>query len=108
MITAIGLVEDIEIMITAIVISMFIMLMLAKTIGAFISKYPTLKLLALSFLLIIGIALIGDGLDFHIPKGYIYFAMGYALFVEILNMQRRKKMKTKPLSKQKDAAYPGK
>lgn len=90
-ITAIGLAEEISIMVIAIIISMIFMILLINKIGDFIKANPTIKILALSFLLLIGMALIGDGLDMHIPKGYIYFAMGFSIFVELVNQNVRKK-----------------
>ena len=90
-ITAVGLVDHIEIMIIAVVISIIFMLIFVGTISDFIEKHPTVKVLALSFLLLIGMALIGDGLEFHIPKGYIYFAMGLSIFIEIINIKSSKK-----------------
>lgn len=90
-ITAIGMAEHVEIMITAVVISMIVMYFASVAISEFIEKHPTTKMLALSFLLIIGIALIADGLDFHIPRGYLYFAMAFSALVEIINIQARKR-----------------
>jgi predicted tellurium resistance membrane protein TerC len=78
-------------MITAIIISMIVMLLSAKSISEFIDKHPTLKILALSFLLLIGVMLIADGFGQHISKGYIYFAIGFSLFVETLNLKMRAK-----------------
>jgi predicted tellurium resistance membrane protein TerC len=74
----------------AIVIAVLVMMWAARPISDFVDAHPTIKVLALSFLVLIGVALIGEGLDFHIPKGYIYFAMAYALVVEMLNMKMRK------------------
>jgi predicted tellurium resistance membrane protein TerC len=71
------------------VISIAFMLLFARSVGDFVSKHPTVKMLALSFLLLIGMALVADGLDHHIPKGYIYFAMGFSVFVEMLNLRLR-------------------
>jgi len=88
-ITAIGMVNEIAIMVTAIVIAVGIMLFASGPISAFVNDRPTLKILALSFLLLIGFSLVADGLGFHIPKGYIYFAMGFSVFVEIINLQVR-------------------
>ncbi len=97
-ITAIGLAQDIEIMIAAVVIAMLVMYFAAVPVSAFIQKYPTTKMLALSFLLLIGVALVADGLGFHIPRGYIYFAMAFAGAVEVFNVlalrNRRKRPKT--------------
>lgn len=90
-ITAIGLVKQVGIMIAAVVISMIVMMIFAGKIGAFIQKHPTLKMLALSFLLMIGLVLFVEGFGVHVPKGYIYVAMAFSLSVEILNMRLRKK-----------------
>jgi predicted tellurium resistance membrane protein TerC len=89
-ITAVGMVDHIEIMVAAILASVVFMLVAAGTIHGFVNRHPTIKMLALAFLLIIGMALIADGLDFHIPKGYIYGAMAFAIFVEVLNIRLRK------------------
>lgn len=90
-ITAIGLAEQIQIMVIAIIIAVGVMILLAGKISDFVEQRPTIKILALSFLLLVGLALIGDGLDMHIPKGYIYFAMAFSAFVEMLNQRIRKK-----------------
>ncbi|HEX8548185.1 MAG TPA: TerC family protein, partial [Cytophagaceae bacterium] len=99
--TAIGLVEDpsrdILIMVVAVVISLFIMLLFARPISDFVNNHPTIKMLALSFLLMIGLLLVAEGFHKHIPKGYIYFAMSFSLFVEMLNLRSRKKAKEKVL-----------
>jgi predicted tellurium resistance membrane protein TerC len=94
-ITAIGMASEVGVMITAVVISVAIMMVAAGPIGAFVNRHPTVKMLALSFLLLIGMSLIAEGLEFHIPKGYVYFAMAFSVFVEILNIQFRRK--TKPV-----------
>jgi predicted tellurium resistance membrane protein TerC len=94
-ITAVGMAQHLAVMITAVVISVGIMLFAAGPISAFVDRHPTVKMLALSFLLLIGMALIAEGLEFHIPKGYIYFAMGFSVFVEMLNI--RLKRATKPV-----------
>jgi predicted tellurium resistance membrane protein TerC len=94
-ITAIGMVNEIAIMITAVMIAVGIMMFASKPISNFVNERPTLKILALSFLLLIGFSLVADGLGLHIPKGYIYFAMGFSVFVEIINLQVR--AKTKPV-----------
>jgi predicted tellurium resistance membrane protein TerC len=86
-ITAVGMVEHIEIMIAAVVISMFIMMLIATSLSDFVNRNPAIKILALSFLMMIGMALIAEGVDFHIPKGYIYFAMAFAVLVEIINIR---------------------
>lgn len=90
-ITAVGMAEDVSIMVTAVVISVAIMMFAAEPISAFVNRHPTVKVLALSFLLMIGVSLVGDGLGMHIPKGYVYFAMGFSVFVEMINLRLRKK-----------------
>jgi len=90
-ITAIGLAQQLAVMIAAIVIAVIFMIFLAGKISAFVENHPTIKILALSFLLLIGFSLVGEGLDLHIPKGYIYFAMAFSTFVEILNLKMRKR-----------------
>ncbi|HYJ87948.1 MAG TPA: TerC family protein [Pyrinomonadaceae bacterium] len=92
-ITAVGMADHIEIMIAAVVVSIAFMMIFAGRIGGFVQRHPTVKMLALSFLLLIGVSLIAEGLDQHIPKGYIYFAMAFSLFVEMLNMKLRKPKK---------------
>jgi predicted tellurium resistance membrane protein TerC len=91
-ITAIGMVDNVWIMIAAVVVSIVAMMIFAGTIGAFVQRHPTIKMLALSFLLLIGMTLIAEGLEFHIPKGYVYFAMAFSVFVEMLNIKLRKKV----------------
>ncbi|ABW66083.1 TerC family protein [Desulfosudis oleivorans] len=93
-ITAIGLAQQIWVMVTAIVIAVGVMIVMADMVSAFIEKHPTVKMLALSFLLLVGLALIGDGVDLHIPRGYIYFAMGFSVFVEVLNLRIRGRKKS--------------
>lgn len=88
-ITAVGMAEDISIMVAAVVLSVAIMMFSAEPISQFVSLHPTIKVLALSFLLLIGVSLVGDGLDMHVPKGYIYFAMGFSVFVEMINLRVR-------------------
>jgi predicted tellurium resistance membrane protein TerC len=88
-ITAVGMAEDISIMVAAVVLSVGIMLFSAEPISAFVNRHPTVKVLALSFLLLIGMSLVGDGLGMHVPKGYIYFAMGFSVFVEMINLRVR-------------------
>jgi len=90
-ITAVGMVNEIFIMVSAVVIAVGIMLFASGPISEFVNDRPTLKILALSFLLLIGFSLVADGLGLHIPKGYIYFAMGFSVFVEIINLQVRAK-----------------
>ena len=89
-ITAVGLVEQIEIMVAAIVIAVAVMMVASGAISEFVERHPTVKMLALSFLILIGLTLVGEGLDFHTPKGYIYFAMAFAFGVEMLNLRARK------------------
>lgn len=90
-ITAVGMVKELWIMYTAVVVSVGVMLIAAEPISRFVNKHPAFKMLALSFLLLIGVSLIGEGLDFHIPKGYIYFSMAFALLVDIIQMRTNKK-----------------
>jgi predicted tellurium resistance membrane protein TerC len=98
-ITAIGMAEDIEIMIAAVVIAMIVMYIASGPVAAFIAEYPTTKMLALAFLVLIGVALVADGFEFHIPRGYIYFSMAFAGAVEFFNVmasrnRRRARRKT--------------
>jgi predicted tellurium resistance membrane protein TerC len=95
-ITAVGMVDEVAIMITAVIIAVVIMLISAGPISDFVNRHPTVKMLALSFLLLIGMSLVAEGLDQHIPKGYIYFAMGFSVLVELLN-QRAGRSKGKPV-----------
>jgi predicted tellurium resistance membrane protein TerC len=90
-ITAVGMVDHVEVMIAAVVAAVLVMMFLAGPIANFVDRHPTIKMLALSFLILIGVALVGEGLGFHIPKGYIYFAMAFSVAVEMLNIQVRKK-----------------
>lgn len=92
-ITAVGLVEDLSIMVIAIVGAVVVMLFSARSIGEFIDKHPTIKMLALSFLMMIGLTLLVEGFDVHVPKGYIYFAMAFSVVVEVLNIQVRKRLR---------------
>lgn len=89
-ITAVGMAEEISIMVAAVVIAVGIMMFSAEPISIFVNRHPTIKVLALAFLLLIGVSLVGDGLGMHIPKGYIYFAMGFSVFVEMINLRVRK------------------
>ena len=89
-ITAVGMVNKVGLMVSAIVVSIVVMMFFAKAIGDFVQRHPTVKMLALAFLLMIGVMLIADGLGHHIPKGYIYFSMAFSLFVEMLNLRARK------------------
>jgi len=93
-ITAVGLVEHLSIMVIAILLSVGVMLFAAKSIGAFVDNNPTIKMLALSFLMLIAFTLMAEGFDVHVPKGYIYFAMAFSIGVELLNIRVRKKKET--------------
>ena len=90
-ITAVGMAEDVAVMILAVIVAVGVMLLSAGTISEFVERHPTVKMLALSFLLLIGVSLIGEGFEQHIPKGYIYFAMGFSIFVEMINLRIRGK-----------------
>jgi len=92
-ITAVGMAEDLAVMVLAVIIAVGVMLLSAGAISDFVDRHPTVKMLALSFLLLIGVSLIGEGLDQHIPKGYIYFAMGFSIFVEMINLRVRARAK---------------
>ena len=89
-ITAVGMVDEIEVIIAAVVVSVALMIAFAASLGRFVSAHPTVKMLALSFLLVIGIVLIADGFGHHVPKGYIYFSLAFAVGVEVLNMRVRR------------------
>ena len=91
-ITAVGLARHLPVMILAIIISMGVMMVAAGAIGTYVDRHPTLKMLALSFLILVGVTLLGEGLDFHIPKGYIYFAMAFSMGVEMLNIRMRSRI----------------
>ena len=90
-ITAVGMVSEVGVMIAAVVASVGLMMLFAKSIGEFVSNHPTIKMLALSFLVVVGVVLIADGFGHHVPKGYIYFAMAFSVGVEMLNIRMRKK-----------------
>jgi predicted tellurium resistance membrane protein TerC len=90
-ITAIGMVSQVTVMIAAVVVAVGFMMMFAGAVGDFVHRHPTIKMLALSFLLLIGVMLVADGLRQHIPKGYVYFAMAFSVFVEMLNIRMKKK-----------------
>jgi predicted tellurium resistance membrane protein TerC len=94
-ITAVGMADDIAVMVLAVIIAVGVMLISSGTIGEFVERHPTVKMLALSFLLLIGMSLLAEGFDQHIPKGYIYFAMGFSVFVEMINLRVRSR--TKPV-----------
>jgi predicted tellurium resistance membrane protein TerC len=91
-ITAVGMADDVAVMILAVIIAVGVMLVSAGTISDFVERHPTVKILALSFLLLIGVSLMAEGFDQHIPKGYIYFAMAFSVFVEMINLRVRSKV----------------
>ena len=90
-ITAVGMVDDVRIMIAAVIISLALMMLFAKSIGEFVDAHPSIKMLALSFLVVVGVVLVAEGFGHHVPKGYIYFGMAFAFGVEMLNIRFRKK-----------------
>jgi predicted tellurium resistance membrane protein TerC len=94
-ITAVGMVDEIAVMIIAVIVAVIVMMLFAGPISNFVERYPTIKMLALSFLLLVGVNLIAEGVGFHIPKGYTYFAMAFSVFVEMLNLKMRAR-KPKP------------
>jgi predicted tellurium resistance membrane protein TerC len=98
-ITAVGLVENVEVMIAAIVAAVAVMMVAAVPVNNFVDRHPTVKMLALSFLILVGVALIVDGFDLHIPRGYIYFAMAFSLMVEMLNLRLRRRVRPVHLRK---------
>jgi predicted tellurium resistance membrane protein TerC len=106
-ITAVGMVNTLWVMVTAVIIAVGIMLFAVNPISHFVNTYPTIKMLALSFLLLVGMALIGEGLDLHIPKGYIYFAMFFSMGVEILNIQVSKRKRRMIEGEEKQRAGSG-
>ncbi len=96
--TAVGLAKELAIMIAAVIASIIVMMWISRSVGAFIERYPTIKMLALAFLILIGVTLVAEGLHFEIPKGYLYFAMGFAIAVELVNIRLRRKLNVrKPL-----------
>ena len=94
--TAVGLVRELPVMVAAIIVAIVVMMWVARSIGAFIGRHPTIKMLALGFLLLIGLALVCEGLHFDIPKGYLYFAMAFAVGVELINMRLRRRLEKRP------------
>ena len=96
-ITAVGMVDRIEIMIAAVVVSVVLMMVFAKSIGDFVSNHPSIKMLALSFLVLVGVVLIAEGFEHHIPKGYVYFAMAFSMAVEMLNLRQRARRQSRPV-----------
>ena len=96
-ITAVGMVDDVRVMIAAVVASVALMMLFAAPIGRFVSDHPTIKMLALSFLVVVGVVLVAEGFGHHVPKGYVYFGMAFSLAVEMLNIYMRKKKSRKPV-----------
>jgi predicted tellurium resistance membrane protein TerC len=90
-ITAVGLVDQVWVMATAMIMAVLVMMLFAKRIGDFVTAHPSMQILALSFLLLIGVLLVAEGFEQHVSKGYVYFAMGFSLLVELFNMRQRKK-----------------
>jgi predicted tellurium resistance membrane protein TerC len=89
--TAVGLAKDVRVMVAAIVVAIIVMMLVSRSLGAFIARHPTIKVLALAFLLLIGFALVAEGVHFEIPKGYLYFAMAFAVGVELINTRVRRR-----------------
>lgn len=107
-ITAVGMVDDVRVMIAAVISSVALMMVFAGPIGRFVSAHPTIKVLALSFLVVVGVVLIAEGFDHHVPKGYVYFAMAFSLAVEMLNIRlRRRSTKVVQLHSPYDVAHDG-
>jgi predicted tellurium resistance membrane protein TerC len=90
-ITAVGMVDEVAVMIAAVIVSVGLMMLFAAAIGRFVSRHPTIKMLALSFLVVVGVVLIADGFGYHVPKGYVYFAMAFSVVVEMLNIRVRRR-----------------
>lgn len=103
-ITAVGLVSELAVMIAAVIASVGLMMVFAGAIGDFVSQHPTVKMLALSFLVLVGVLLIAEGFDHHVPKGYVYFAMAFSVVVEMLNIRMRKR-RTEPVHLNKPTHY---
>jgi len=95
--TAVGLAKELVTMVAAIVVSILVMMWISRSVGAFIERYPTIKMLALAFLILIGVTLVAEAVQFEIPKGYLYFAMAFAVAVELVNIRLRRKLDVKPL-----------
>jgi len=102
-ITAVGMVDEVAVMIAAIVLAVLVMMLAAKPIGDFVDRHPTIKMLALSFLIMVGMALVAEGFNVHVPKGYIYFAMAFSVAVEMLNIKLRKRTEPVRLRKKMTA-----
>lgn len=96
-ITAVGMVDELAVMVAAVITSVALMMVFARAIGEFVSAHPTVKMLALSFLVVIGVVLVADGFDHHVPKGYVYFAMAFSVCVEMLNIRLRKRRAAEPV-----------
>ena len=96
-ITAVGMVDDLRVMVAAVILSVGMMMLFAAPIGSFVSEHPTIKMLALTFLVVVGVVLIAEGFDQHVPKGYVYFAMAFSVGVEMLNLRMRRRSK-KPVA----------
>jgi predicted tellurium resistance membrane protein TerC len=94
--TAVGLANDLPVMVAAVIVAILVMMMVSGAISNFVDRHPTIKILALSFLILIGVALIGEGAHFHIPKGYLYFAMAFSVVVEMINIRLRRLLDRKP------------
>ncbi|HPU50099.1 MAG TPA: hypothetical protein PK359_00960, partial [Burkholderiaceae bacterium] len=106
-ITAVGLVDDVSIMIIAVMASVVVMMVAARPIGEFVDRHPTIKMLALSFLVLVGLVLVAEGFDTHIPKGYVYFAMAFSMSVELLNLRARGRRSAAPVKLKKSIDEPG-
>jgi len=104
-ITAVGMADDVAVMIIAIVLAVGVMMFSARPIGEFVDRHPTIKMLALSFLILVGFALVAEGLHFHVPKGYIYFAMAFSVAVELLNLRVRARARRAPAVKLRKAVH---
>src|SRR5687768_13674077 len=100
-ITAVGMADHVEVMIAAVIVAVLVMMFMAGPISNFVDRHPTIKMLALSFLILIGMALVGEGFEFHIPKGYIYFAMAFSVAVEMLNIRVRARKRDEPVKLRK-------
>ena len=104
-ITAVGMADDIPVMVIAVVLAVGVMMFAARPIGEFVDRHPTIKMLALSFLILVGFALVAEGLHFHVPKGYIYFAMAFSVTVEMLNLRVRARARRAPAIKLRKAVH---
>jgi predicted tellurium resistance membrane protein TerC len=102
-ITAVGLADDVPVMVIAIVLSVLVMMLAAKAIGEFVDRHPTIKMLALSFLVMVGMTLIAEGFETHVPKGYIYFAMAFSFCVEMINIRLRARAPAAPVALRKES-----